>query len=68
MFGAKWPRQKVERVGDGDEGFGIDIPVPHAFVKSVLTENTTGVPCVRCLVDSFIRKELLRGACPRRAQ
>lgn len=32
----------VETIGDGDDGFGIDVPVPHAFVKSVLTEDKRG--------------------------
>lgn len=29
-------------IGDPNDEYGIDIPVPHAFVKSVLTENRKG--------------------------
>lgn len=32
----------VERIGKGQRDFGISVPVPHAFVKSVLTEDLSG--------------------------
>lgn len=32
----------IETIGDGDEEFGIDVPIPHAFVKSILTEDKRG--------------------------
>ena len=32
----------IETIGAEDEEYGIDVPVPHAFVKSVLTENIRG--------------------------
>jgi endonuclease G len=32
----------IETIGDKDDKFGIDIPVPHAFVKSVLAEDRRG--------------------------
>ncbi|MFZ1741866.1 MAG: DNA/RNA non-specific endonuclease [Pontixanthobacter sp.] len=34
--------QVVETIGKDQKYFGIDVPVPHAFVKSVLTENKRG--------------------------
>ena len=34
--------QKIETIGDENEKYGIDIPVPHAFVKSVLAEDRRG--------------------------
>ena len=34
--------RKVETIGDETEKWGIDVPVPHAFVKSVLAEDTRG--------------------------
>ena len=34
--------QKVETIGDDTEKYGIDVPVPHAFVKSVLAEDNRG--------------------------
>ncbi|WP_369410761.1 DNA/RNA non-specific endonuclease [Erythrobacter ani] len=34
--------EKVERIGKDQEDFGISVPVPHAFMKSVLTENRRG--------------------------
>ncbi len=34
--------EAVERIGKEQEDFGISIPVPHAFIKSVLTENYRG--------------------------
>lgn len=32
----------VETIGDENDDYGIDVPVPHAFIKSVLTENIRG--------------------------
>ncbi|MEP2717801.1 DNA/RNA non-specific endonuclease [Pseudophaeobacter sp.] len=32
----------IETIGDDSDASGIDIPIPHAFVKSVLTENKRG--------------------------
>ena len=34
--------RKVETIGDKTDKFGIDVPVPHAFVKSVLAEDNRG--------------------------
>ena len=34
--------EKVERIGKDQADFGISIPVPHAFIKSVLVENNRG--------------------------
>ena len=34
--------QKVETIGDDTEKYGIDVPIPHAFVKSVLAEDRQG--------------------------
>ncbi|MEL7189499.1 MAG: DNA/RNA non-specific endonuclease [Pseudomonadota bacterium] len=34
--------EKVERIGKEQEDFGISLPVPHAFIKSVLVENKRG--------------------------
>ncbi|WP_299349814.1 DNA/RNA non-specific endonuclease [uncultured Shimia sp.] len=34
--------EAVETIGDADDEYGIYIPVPHAFVKSVLTEDIRG--------------------------
>ncbi|MCP3852035.1 MAG: DNA/RNA endonuclease G [Gammaproteobacteria bacterium] len=34
--------QKIETIGDAEEKYGIDVPVPHAFVKSVLAEDIRG--------------------------
>ena len=34
--------QKIETIGDDTEKYGIDVPVPHAFVKSVLAEDNRG--------------------------
>ena len=34
--------EKVERIGKEQEAFGISVPVPHAFIKSVLVENKRG--------------------------
>lgn len=32
----------VKTIGDRKEKYGIDVPVPHAFVKSVLAEDSRG--------------------------
>ncbi|MEW7987651.1 MAG: DNA/RNA non-specific endonuclease [Candidatus Thiodiazotropha sp.] len=34
--------QKIVTIGDETEKYGIDVPVPHAFVKSVLAEDNRG--------------------------
>ncbi len=34
--------QKIETIGDETEKHGIDVPIPHAFVKSVLAEDSRG--------------------------
>lgn len=34
--------KKIETIGDETEKYGIDVPVPHAFVKSVLAEDNRG--------------------------
>lgn len=34
--------REITTIGDADDDYGIDVPVPHAFVKSVLTENNRG--------------------------
>lgn len=34
--------QKVETIGDKTDKYGIDVPIPHAFVKSVLAEDNRG--------------------------
>ncbi|MFW5633607.1 MAG: DNA/RNA non-specific endonuclease [Erythrobacter sp.] len=34
--------RKLEIIGDDEDEFGISIPVPHGFVKSVLAELRTG--------------------------
>lgn len=34
--------QKIGTIGDETEKYGIDVPVPHAFVKSVLAEDNRG--------------------------
>lgn len=34
--------KKVETIGDENEKYGIDVPIPHAFVKSVLAEDNKG--------------------------
>jgi len=34
--------EKVDRIGKGQKNFGISVPIPHAFIKSVLTENKRG--------------------------
>ncbi|MFZ4381438.1 MAG: DNA/RNA non-specific endonuclease [Sandarakinorhabdus sp.] len=35
--------QPVLTLGSGEDRFGIDVPIPHAFIKSVLAENRRGV-------------------------
>lgn len=32
----------VETIGDENERYGIDVPVPHAFAKSILAEDSKG--------------------------
>lgn len=32
----------IETIGDKNDPYGIDIPIPHAFVKSVLAEDKRG--------------------------
>lgn len=32
----------IETIGKEDEKYGIDVPIPHAFVKSVLAEDNRG--------------------------
>lgn len=32
----------VETIGDENDEYGIDVPIPHAFVKSVLAEDDKG--------------------------
>jgi endonuclease G len=34
--------RKIKTIGDETEKYGIDVPVPHAFVKSVLAEDNRG--------------------------
>ncbi len=34
--------EKVKMIGKEQADFGISVPVPHAFIKSVLTENKRG--------------------------
>lgn len=34
--------QPIETIGDETDNYGIDIPVPHAFIKSVLAEDYMG--------------------------
>ena len=34
--------QKIETIGDETKKHGIDVPIPHAFVKSVLAEDNRG--------------------------
>lgn len=34
--------RKIEMIGDKEDRFGINIPVPHGFIKSVLVEYRTG--------------------------
>jgi endonuclease G len=32
----------IETIGDASDEYGIDVPVPHAFIKSVLAEDVRG--------------------------
>lgn len=34
--------RKIETIGDAEDEYGIDVPIPHAFVKSVLAEDSKG--------------------------
>jgi len=34
--------RKIITIGDENEKYGIDVPVPHAFIKSVLAEDKKG--------------------------
>ncbi|EDP72388.1 DNA/RNA endonuclease G [Flavobacteriales bacterium ALC-1] len=34
--------KRIETIGDDSNEYGIDVPVPHAFIKSVLTEDKKG--------------------------
>lgn len=34
--------QPIKTIGKGDDPLGIDVPIPHAFVKSVLAEDKRG--------------------------
>lgn len=34
--------KEVKTIGDETEKYGIDVPVPHAFIKSVLAEDNRG--------------------------
>ncbi|MBM4012332.1 MAG: DNA/RNA endonuclease G [Planctomycetes bacterium] len=34
--------RKVETIGDKNDEYGINVPIPHAFVKSVLAEDRRG--------------------------
>lgn len=34
--------EAVETIGDDEDEYGIDVPVPHAFIKSVLAEDDRG--------------------------
>ena len=34
--------RKIETIGDEEDEYGIDVPIPHAFVKSVLAEDSKG--------------------------
>ncbi|MFK7774323.1 MAG: DNA/RNA non-specific endonuclease [Saprospiraceae bacterium] len=33
---------EVEMIGDSNERINVSLPIPHAFFKSILTENNTG--------------------------
>ena len=35
-------QRKIETIGNPNDKYGIDVPVPHAFVKSVLAEDNKG--------------------------
>lgn len=32
----------IETIGDDNDDYGIDVPIPHAFIKSVLAEDKRG--------------------------
>lgn len=34
--------RKIETIGDPNDKYGIDVPIPHAFVKSILAEDNRG--------------------------
>ncbi len=34
--------RKIQTIGDTTDKYGIDVPIPHAFVKSVLAEDNRG--------------------------
>jgi endonuclease G len=34
--------KKIETIGDDTDDYGIDVPIPHAFVKSILAEDKRG--------------------------
>jgi len=34
--------RKIETIGDEQNEYGIDVPIPHAFIKSVLAEDDKG--------------------------
>jgi len=34
--------EKIEVIGDQKQSYGIDVPIPHAFIKSVLVETRSG--------------------------
>lgn len=34
--------KKIETIGDETDEYGIDVPIPHAFVKSILAEDKRG--------------------------
>ena len=34
--------KKLKTIGDSSNEYGIDVPIPHAFVKSVLAEDDKG--------------------------
>lgn len=35
-------QKKIETIGNAEDRYGIDVPIPHAFAKSVLAENIRG--------------------------
>ena len=42
--------KEIETIGDRKNEHGIDIPIPHAFAKSVLTEDKRGLLKLRTFV------------------
>ncbi|MEM8999225.1 MAG: DNA/RNA non-specific endonuclease [Bacteroidota bacterium] len=34
--------REIETIGDEQDAYGIDVPIPHAFIKSVLAEDDKG--------------------------